>query len=168
MTPQAPGASLQIVGEKVNLLVDAIEELRQLGLKELDTELPELVLVGDQSAGKSSLMGAIAEINLPKDNGMCTRCPANIKTAPADTWSCTVSLHEYYYYDDDGRRVISKTQPFPPWKEKPDGLEIKHFETISNKARLEDVLKCAQIALLNPRQVPPQQVKEINTYSMML
>jgi hypothetical protein len=44
----APGASLQIVGEKVNLLVSAIEKLRQLGLKELDTELPELVLVGDQ------------------------------------------------------------------------------------------------------------------------
>jgi len=42
----APGASLQIVGEKVNLLVDAIEELRKLGLKEIATELPELVLVG--------------------------------------------------------------------------------------------------------------------------
>lgn len=72
----APGASLELVGEKVSLLVNAIEELRKLGLKEIDTELPELVLVGDQSAGKSSLMGAIAEINLPKDKGMCTRCPA--------------------------------------------------------------------------------------------
>jgi hypothetical protein len=45
---QPSGASLQIVGAKVNLLVSAIEDLRQLGLKELDTVLPELVLVGDQ------------------------------------------------------------------------------------------------------------------------
>jgi GTP1/Obg family GTP-binding protein len=71
MEPQTPGASLQLVGKKVNLLVSAIDKLRQLGLKEIDTELPELVLVGDQTAGKSSLMGAIAEINLPKDDGMC-------------------------------------------------------------------------------------------------
>jgi GTPase SAR1 family protein len=153
---QAPGAGLQIVGEKVNLLVNAIEELRQLGLKELDTELPELVLVGDQSAGKSSLMGAIAEINLPKDKGMCTRCPSNIKTFPSrdGTWSCTVSLHEYYSYSHDARRAITKAQPFPPWTDKPGGLEVKPFASISDKTKLEDVLRCAQVALLNPSQDP--------------
>ena len=153
---QVPGVGLQIVGEKVNILVNAIEELRQLGLKELDTELPELVLVGDQSAGKSSLMGAIAEINLPKDKGMCTRCPSNIKTFPSrdGTWSCTVSLHEYYSYSHDGRRNVTKTQPFPPWTEKPQGLEVRPFAKISEKRQLEDVLRCAQVALLNPSQEP--------------
>jgi hypothetical protein len=148
-----PGASLQIVGEKVALLVDAIEELRQLGLKELDTELPELVLIGDQSAGKSTLMGAIAEINLPKDKGMCTRCPANIKTSPADTWSCTVSLHQYYYFSSDRIRTPTKRQPFPPWKESPDGMVKIPFKTIYQKSELEDVLRWAQVAQLNPRQV---------------
>lgn len=151
MAQQVPGASLQIVGEQVNLLVDAIEELRKLGLKEIDTELPELVLVGDQSAGKSSLMGAIAEINLPKNMGMCTRCPANIKTSPADTWSCTVSLHEYYHFSNDARRASTKSQPFPPWRENEDqSLNIRHFKTVSDKSELEEVLLWAQIALLNP------------------
>lgn len=153
MAQQVPGASLQIVGEQVNLLVDAIEELRKLGLKEIDTELPELVLIGDQSAGKSSLMGAIAEINLPKNMGMCTRCPANIKTSPANTWSCTVSLHEYYHFSNDTRRASTKFQPFPPWKENEDGsLTIRHFKTVSDKSELEEVLLWAQIALLNPSQ----------------
>ena len=155
MDPQAPGASLEIVGEKTNELVTAIEELRQLGLKELDTELPELVLVGDQSAGKSTLMGAIAEINLPKDKGMCTRCPTNIKTSPGNSWSCKVSLHQYYYYSTDSKRTPApnKANRFPPWKEKTDGLTIKPFKTISEKSELEDVLRWAQIALLNPGQV---------------
>src|SRR4051794_40864321 len=140
--PEMIGKSLQIVGEKVNLLVNAIEELRKLGLKEIDTELPELVLVGDQSAGKSTLMGAIAEINLPKNKGMCTRCPANIKTSPAESWSCTVSLHEYYYHCPEHRRAPTKNQPFPPWKEFDDqGITIRPFKTIVNKAELEDVLK---------------------------
>jgi GTP-binding protein EngB required for normal cell division len=153
MAPQVPGASLQIVGEQVNLLVDAIEQLRKLGLKEIDTELPELVLIGDQSAGKSSLMGAIAEINLPKQMGMCTRCPANIKTAPSDTWSCTVSLHEYYNFSNDARRAPTKSNLFPPWRENEDqGLTIRHFKTVSDKSELEEVLRWAQIALLNPSQ----------------
>jgi hypothetical protein len=153
MQAHLPGASLQIVGEQVNLLVDAIEELRKLGLKEIDTELPELVLIGDQSAGKSSLMGAIAEINLPKNMGMCTRCPANIKTSPGDTWKCTVSLHEYYHFSNDARRASTKTQPFPPWRENKDQiLNIRHFKTVSNKSELEEVLLWAQIALLNPSQ----------------
>ena len=152
MAAHIPGASLQIVGEKVNLLVNAIQELRKLGLKEIDTELPELVLVGDQSAGKSSLMGAIAEINLPKDNGMCTRCPANIKTSPAETWSCSVYLHEYYQHT---KAVPHPTpsSPFHPWKELDNkGLRITPFKTIRNKAELEDILRWAQIALLNPSQ----------------
>jgi hypothetical protein len=135
------------------MLVDAIEELRQLGLKQIDTKLPELVLVGDQSAGKSTLMGAIAEINLPKNKGMCTRCPANIKTSPAPNWSCKVSLHEYYSYTSDTRRVPTKSQPFPPWKENEDhALVINHFKTTSDKAELEDILRWAQVALLNPSQ----------------
>lgn len=151
------GGSLQIVGEKVKLLVDAIEDLRKLGLREIDTELPELVLIGDQSAGKSSLMGAIAEINLPKNKGMCTRCPANIKTSSSEdgSWSCVVSLHENYYHSQEQRRTLvpTKNQPFPPWKENIDQtLNIRPFKTIFDKAELEEVLKWAQIALLNPSQ----------------
>jgi hypothetical protein len=167
-TTGAVGASLQIVGEKVNLLVNAIEELRKLGLKEIAHELPELVLVGDQSAGKSSLMSAIAEINLPKDAGMCTRCPSNIKTLPADTWSCTVSLHEYYQFSGpiDGKRIPqpTKNQPFPPWRENSE-LIVRPFKTISNKAELENILRWAQIALLNPSKDFKMFVPGSGTYA---
>lgn len=144
-------ASLEIVGEKVDLLVKAIEELRQLGLRELDTELPELVLVGDQSAGKSSLMGAIAEINLPKDTGMCTRCPSNIRTAPAPEWKCIVSLHENYHFTTDNRRKPTSHNPFPPWVQNDDLRPvIRPFAETKNKNDLEVILRWAQLALLNP------------------
>ena len=151
------GNSLQIVGEKVKLLVDAIEDLRKLGLREIDTELPELVLVGDQSAGKSSLMGAIAEINLPKNSGMCTRCPANIKTSSSvdGSWSCVVSLQESYYHQPDHRRnlIPTKNQPFPPWKENVEQtLNLRPFKTIYKKDELDEIMQWAQLALLNPNQ----------------
>lgn len=148
-----PGASFKLIGRFVNLLVDAIETLRGLGLHELATELPELILVGDQSAGKSSLMSAIAEINLPKSEGICTRCPLNIKTSTATTWSCTVSLHLYYDYHRTTRRIPRPTNEnrFPPW-DNAGRLTIHKFKTISEKSELENVLRWAQIALLNPSQ----------------
>lgn len=116
-------------------------------------QLPELVLVGDQSVGKSSLMGALAEIHLPRSTGCCTRCPAHIKTAPAETWSCVVSLeHSYSYEPVNDRplesRDVTRNRPFPPWKDRE--LIIKPFKTIRDERELEDVLKWAQIATLNP------------------
>jgi hypothetical protein len=82
---------LELVDQKVKILVDAISELRKLGLGHV-VQLPELVLIGDQSASKSSLMSALTEVQLPNDQGICTKCPANIKTSPSDTWTCQVSL----------------------------------------------------------------------------
>ncbi|KAL2824858.1 P-loop containing nucleoside triphosphate hydrolase protein [Aspergillus cavernicola] len=54
-----------------------IDELHALGLSST-IELPELVVVGDQSTGKSSVLQAITEISLPVDEGMCTRYPIQI------------------------------------------------------------------------------------------
>ena len=156
-TRQAPMAEtpaqtgLEFVGQDAKILVDAINDLRQFGLDHV-VQLPELVLVGDQSAGKSSLMSALTEVQLPRDQGMCTKCPANIKTSPAAFWSCKISLQQYWKYVDPGQKVIdSKTvtrkNPFPPWTEQK--LEVKPFKTIYDKNELQEVMKWAQIALLN-------------------
>ncbi|KAH9211941.1 P-loop containing nucleoside triphosphate hydrolase protein [Leptodontidium sp. 2 PMI_412] len=143
---------LEFVGQKVKILVDAINDLRNFGLEQV-VDLPELVLVGDQSAGKSSLMSALTEVQLPRDQGICTKCPANLKTSPAETWSCKVSLQRYYRYENPrggiiDQKSVTKKNPFPPWKEQT--LDIREFKTIDDKSELEQVIKWAQIALLNP------------------
>jgi hypothetical protein len=90
-------------------------------------------------------MGAIAEINLPKGQSMCTRCPTNIKTSPADTWRCTVSLQYTHTFEPTRKQG----QAFPNWRET-DVLESVLFKEIHDKRELEEVLTWAQIALLNP------------------
>ena len=65
--------------------------------------------------------------------------------------SCTISLHESYRYSATPRRIPSKKNPFPPWVDN-DGLAVKHFKTIFQKHELEDCLRWAQVALLNPSQ----------------
>ncbi|KAK2627129.1 hypothetical protein QTJ16_003095 [Diplocarpon rosae] len=151
MADPPPPQGLEFVGKKVKILVDAIDDLRKFHLEQV-VGLPELVLVGDQSAGKSSLMSALTEVQLPKDQGICTKCPANIKTSPADKWSCSVSLQQDYYYQHPRGGIVSehtvtKNNPFPPWK--PQEPVIKEFKTITKPSELGDLVKWAQIAILN-------------------
>jgi len=57
--------SLQIIGSGVKALLQAINELERHGI-DAALPLPKIVAVGDQSAGKSSLIEAISEIKVPR------------------------------------------------------------------------------------------------------
>lgn len=57
--------------------LNQIEKLRENGVGEL-VALPQLVVCGDQSAGKSSVLEAITGIPFPRKEGMCTRFPTEI------------------------------------------------------------------------------------------
>ncbi|CAF1162122.1 unnamed protein product, partial [Rotaria sp. Silwood1] len=40
--------------------------------------LPQIVVVGDQSVGKSSILEAISGVELPRAQNICTRCPLEL------------------------------------------------------------------------------------------
>lgn len=64
------------LGNDHQALLDSIDSLRALNIK-LD-ELPQIVVVGDKSSGKSSVLEAISRIPFPVDSGLCTRCPTEL------------------------------------------------------------------------------------------
>ncbi|KAI9743011.1 MAG: hypothetical protein M1818_003306 [Claussenomyces sp. TS43310] len=148
--PPPDSNGLKMVGHRVKILVDAIADFRDLGVNHV-VDLPELVLCGDQSAGKSSLMGALTDIHLPRDAGTCTRCPTHIKTSPAGAWTCEISLHQSYMYEPSHGKLLPTglmgRNPFPPWTEQP--LKIRPFMTIRDRRHLEEALRWAQCATLN-------------------
>lgn len=141
------------IGMKLKACNDTLGELQQLGVQHV-AQLPELVMVGDQSAGKSSLMSGLAELDLPRSGGVCTRCPIHIRLSRSNDphWSCSVSLQQDYDYEEPSSEIqekdVTKANPFPPWVPKSHRV-VKNFKTIYVKAEIEDVLRWAQIAVLN-------------------
>ncbi|KAJ9667410.1 hypothetical protein H2201_002611 [Coniosporium apollinis] len=159
---EAPSAvdSIEILGSGVKELVHAIDSLVDLGITSQDLPLPQIVVVGDQSAGKSSLIEAISEIKVPRSSGTCTRCPLQIRIKSSDkpdaAWTCRVSLHKKYdYYGDMPPDPSAGKVPMHPWVENRTRT-ITDFKTVHHKEKLEHVLQQAQLATLNPGQHPLQ------------
>ncbi|XP_021822752.1 dynamin-related protein 4C-like isoform X2 [Prunus avium] len=61
--------------DKIRPMLDAIDKLRILMVMEEGIQLPTIVVVGDQSSGKSSVLESLAGISLPRGQGICTRVP---------------------------------------------------------------------------------------------
>ncbi|KAL3749799.1 hypothetical protein ACJRO7_010857 [Eucalyptus globulus] len=70
---QAPLAASY--NDQIRPLLDAIDKLRNLMVMKEGIQLPTIVVVGDQSSGKSSVLESLAGINLPRGQGICTRVP---------------------------------------------------------------------------------------------
>ncbi|CRK37695.1 hypothetical protein BN1708_020326, partial [Verticillium longisporum] len=61
--------SFQNVGAKLKACNDTLGDVQQLGIEHI-VSLPSLIMVGDQSAGKSMLMSSVAGLPLPRSDGV--------------------------------------------------------------------------------------------------
>lgn len=64
---------------KAKKLVTLVNDLRDVGAQ-FQFDLPCLVVCGNQSAGKSSLLERICGVKLPRAAGTCTKCPTEVCT----------------------------------------------------------------------------------------
>ncbi|XP_039162280.1 dynamin-related protein 4C-like [Eucalyptus grandis] len=65
--------------DRIRPLLDAIHRLGNVMVMEEGIHLPIIVVIGDQSSGKSSVLESLAGINLPRGQGICTRVPLIIQ-----------------------------------------------------------------------------------------
>jgi hypothetical protein len=104
--------------EQIQLL-DLVDSLRAEGLSEF-TALPQLIVCGDQSSGKSSLLEAISGVPFPRKDNLCTRFATEVILRRAsgseirvslvcssvcfvDRYSCSIGARE--------RSLVSRSRP---------------------------------------------------------
>ncbi|KAK4705700.1 hypothetical protein P7C70_g493, partial [Phenoliferia sp. Uapishka_3] len=101
----------------------------------LELDVPRIAIIGNQSAGKSSLVEAISGIAVPRDDGTCTRTPYEVQLKSSDlAWSCKISIRTIV--DQDG-------EEHPP-------VQVAFGPTLVDPAQVEPMLRKAQLAILNP------------------
>lgn len=82
--PTSPGPdSKTLENDEMRELMDAVHLLRELGLHDV-VQLPDIVVCGDQSSGKSSVLDALTGIPFPSHEGMCTRFATSITLRKAE------------------------------------------------------------------------------------
>lgn len=78
------------LGEQTQLL-DAVDSLRRFGV-ESDIGAPHLIVIGDQSSGKSSVLEAICRVQLAIHHRLCTRFPIELVIRRSDSFCIEASI----------------------------------------------------------------------------
>ena len=86
--------------EKIRPLMDKIDQVRSLLSSNTDgITFPNVVVVGDQSSGKSTLLESLSLVELPKGSGIVTRCPLVLRLRKA-------SVRKVYRLKDNNERIL--------------------------------------------------------------
>jgi GTPase SAR1 family protein len=87
ITPSLEG----LQSDEQRRVLDTVAQIRKCGLESV-LSLPQLVMCGDQSSGKSSVLEAPTEIPFPRNDNLCTRFATEIILRRAAVNSITVKV----------------------------------------------------------------------------
>ncbi|KAL2831878.1 P-loop containing nucleoside triphosphate hydrolase protein [Aspergillus pseudoustus] len=128
MTVTTEDEALRQLQKEQSKLLDKIDELRTIGVGGL-VELPQLIVCGNQSSGKSSVLEAISRVRFPAKSNVCTRFATevilrrspkpkikiSIEPGPSRVLAATIShirsfTHEEFSDGDDLPALIEKAK----------------------------------------------------------
>ncbi|KAI1329705.1 dynamin family protein [Xylariaceae sp. FL0255] len=112
-------------------LLDAVDQLRLQGIDHY-ISLPQIIVCGDQSSGKSSVLEAISGVPFPVKSDLCTRCPTEVILRRSQHSDVTVSIIPHKSFDAEG----GDEDPAPAFSETLDSFE-----------GLSDLIESAQMAM---------------------
>ena len=91
--------------EKVRPLMDKIDQIRSiLSSNDDGITFPSVVVVGDQSSGKSTLLEALSLVELPKGTGIVTRCPLVLRLRKS------IKRQVYHLHDGNKKTLLDESK----------------------------------------------------------
>ncbi|KAI6292488.1 hypothetical protein MCOR33_009822 [Pyricularia grisea] len=137
--PSAPSSVVRgLNSSRSTERINQIDQIRAYGIGNV-IFLPQLVVCGDQSAGKSSVLESVTGIPFPRKNGLCTRFPTEIilrHNSTATRIMATIYPHDSKLKEKRDallqyRRVLADMSELPDVIEQVSALmEIRGFRTI--------------------------------------
>ncbi|KAJ4208719.1 hypothetical protein NW767_001829 [Fusarium falciforme] len=94
--------------EKLQLL-DAIDSLRSHGISHY-ISLPQIIVCGDQSSGKSSVLEAISGVSFPVETNTCTRFPTELVLRKTAQHSVNVRIVPHHSRPESERKTLAGFQ----------------------------------------------------------
>ncbi|KAI9844695.1 MAG: hypothetical protein M1837_005437 [Sclerophora amabilis] len=90
-TPDTTSSLEELQSKEQQNVLNIVADLRKCGIERM-LSLPQLVVCGDQSAGKSSVLEALTEIPFPRNDNLCTRFATEIILRRAASESITIKV----------------------------------------------------------------------------
>ncbi|OLN95269.1 Interferon-induced GTP-binding protein MxB [Colletotrichum chlorophyti] len=81
----------ELNGVETRMLFDTADKLSTLGVGRI-VNLPRIIVVGDQSSGKSSVLEAISHVHFPVEEGVCTRFATELVLRPGSRKCVTATV----------------------------------------------------------------------------
>ncbi|OPB46729.1 Vacuolar sorting protein VPS1 [Trichoderma guizhouense] len=104
---QLASANLEGLCSKEQLeLLNTVDSLRSQGVSHY-ISLPQIIVCGDQSSGKSSVLEAISGVSFPVSTGLCTRFPTELILRTAPHTSVKVSIIPHQLQKRDKKDALS-------------------------------------------------------------
>ncbi|ORY67753.1 P-loop containing nucleoside triphosphate hydrolase protein [Pseudomassariella vexata] len=98
----------QLYNTEARKSLDIIDSLRELQVGQI-VDLPQIIVVGDQSSGKSSVLEAISRVRFPVRGGLCTRFATELVLRRADQNSIDVRIQ---FATEEPASTNEPAQPF--------------------------------------------------------
>lgn len=93
---------------EVRPLLDVVDRIRPYLAGE-KIELPAIVVVGDQSSGKSSVLESISGVSLPRGTNIVTRCPLELQLRrDTETYAVISRPAQVGLFGGDPSKVVSE------------------------------------------------------------
>lgn len=88
-------------------LLDSVDHLRSQGIDHY-VSLPQIIVCGDQSSGKSSVLEAISGVAFPVKGTTCTRFPTELILRKHSTVGVSVSIVPHHSHTEQERDALGK------------------------------------------------------------
>ncbi|CAD6444695.1 efc73118-0493-4721-8e7d-af57daba8c5e [Sclerotinia trifoliorum] len=155
------------LGNKDTMLKLAfIDYLKKLGINEL-VNLPQLVVIGDQSSGKSSVLQAITQLLFPVDDGLCTRFPTEVSLQRASEHSLEISIAKQVRAFD----VLNQTLSNKKWLDKQsariDDFNGKWEGQNAQPVDFGDIITQARVAIMGDPNESSKAIKAQNKKNVL-